>query len=236
MKSEIKIKSFKGSVKDVDTKGRTVTGYFSTWGFDAAGLPLPDSDGDVMMRGAFEKTLSQNGPGSANRIWHLFNHDTGKPIGKPSVLREDEKGLYFETTFPDTALANDILKLYETGAITEHSIGYNVIQARDEGNYQLLQEVRLWEGSSVLWGANENTPTTGIKAEEFQMKTNLLNELLHNGTLSDETFEMIEKLLKDIQAMFKGTGDNETEKQPETMIPTSDPEGKVKMLYHLLNR
>jgi len=47
---------------------------------------------------------------------------------------------------------------------------------------------------------------------------------------------MIEKLLKDIQAMFKGTGDNEPEKQPETMIPTSDPEGKVKMLYHLLNR
>jgi HK97 family phage prohead protease len=146
-----------------------------------------DSDGDVMQRGAFTKTLSQNGTTGANRIWHLFNHDTGKPIGKPTVLKEDEKGLYFETRFPDTVLANDILKLYQSGSITEHSIGFNIIQARNEGSYQLIQEVRLWEGSSVLWGANEYTPTTGIKAEEFAMKTNLLNELMRNGTLSDET-------------------------------------------------
>lgn len=236
MKHDIKIKAFGGCVKDVDTKGRTVTGYFSTWGFDAAGNPVPDSDGDVMMAGAFSKTLAQNGPESANRIWHLFNHDTGKPIGKPSVLKEDEKGLYFETTFPDTVLANDILKLYESKAVTEHSIGFNIIQSRDEGDYQLLQEIRLWEGSSVLWGANENTPTTGIKAEEFQMKTNLLNELLRNGTLSDETFEMIEKLLKDIQAMFKGTGDNEPEKQPEPVIATGDPEAVKLTFYKLLNR
>ena len=234
MAKEIKIKSFKGEVKDVDQKGRTVTGYFSTWGFDSTGVPLPDSDGDVIMRGAFAKTLQQNGPDAANRIWHLFNHNSSNPINKPSVLIEDEKGLYFETNFPDTVLANDILKLYDAGAITEHSIGYNVIQARDEINYTLLQEVRLWEGSSVLWGANENTPTTGIKAEDFQMQTNILNELLRNGTLSDETFEKIEKLLKDIQAIFKGTSDPEPPKEPEKPA-TGDPEAMKLTFYKFLN-
>ena len=229
----INIKAFGGHIKDVDTKGRTVTGYFATWGFTPDGLPVPDSDGDVIMKGAFSKTLAQNGPGATNRIWHLFNHDTGKPISKPSVLTEDDKGLYFETRFPDTHLANDILKLYEKGDITEHSIGYNVIQARDEGNYRLLQEIRLWEGSSVLWGANENTPTTGIKAEEFQVKTNLLNELLRNGELSDETFEMIEKLLKDIRAM-KDSG--KTDPEPETKEATGDPEAMKLNFYKLLNR
>jgi len=235
METNIKIKS-NGQVKDVDRKGRTVTGYFSTWGVTDTGVAIIDSDGDAIMKGAFSKTLSMNGPEAANRIWHLFNHDTGKPITKPLVLREDEKGLYFESKFPDTVLANDILKLYETGAITEHSIGFNVIQSRDEGQYNLLQEIRLWEGSSVLWGANEDTPTVGIKAEEFQMKTNLLNELMRNGMLSDETFEMIEKLLKDIQAMFKATGEPEPEAEPEQTLATGDPEAVKINFYKLLNR
>lgn len=235
METQIKIKSFKGQVKDVDAKGRIVTGYFSTWGYDDIGNPKPDSDGDVIMKGAFAKTLQMNGPETGNRIWHLFNHDTGKPIGKPSILKEDEKGLYFETAFPDTVLANDVLKLYEAGAITEHSIGFNTIQARNENSYTLLQELRLWEGSSVLWGANENTPTTGIKSEEFLVKTNLLNELLRNGTLSDETFEMIEKLLKDIRAIFKSdSGNTEANKEPEQKA-TGRPEAMKINFYKLLN-
>ncbi len=225
METNIILKSFGGSVKDVDRKGRTVTGYFSTWGYLPTGQPMPDSDGDVMDKGAFSKTLQMNGPESGNRIWHLFNHDTGKPIGKPTTLKEDATGLYFETKFPDTVLANDILKLYESGSITEHSIGFNIIQSRNESNYQLIQEVRLWEGSSVLWGANENTPVTGLKAEEFTIKTNLLNELMRNGTLSDETFEMIEKLLKDIQAIFK-SGEPE-ENKPEIKTATGVPEVEI---------
>lgn len=225
-----------GFVKDVDRRKRIVTGYFSTWGIKDDGTIEVDSDGDVVLKGAFTKTIQQNGPEGGNRIWMLMNHDTSRPINKPYKLLEDNIGGYFESKIPDTTLGNDTLTLYEEKAITEHSMGYNVIQSRDEGQYNALMEIRMWEFSPVLWGANEHTPTTGIKTCEFEMKTKILDSLLHNGTLSDETFEMIEKLLKDIQAMFKGTGDNETEKQPEIMIPTSDPEGKIKMLYHLLNR
>lgn len=235
METNIKIKSFGGQVKDVDTKGRTVTGYFSTWGYNMEGHPDPDSDNDVMGNGAFTKTIQQNGPGAANRIWHLFNHDTGKPLAKPTVLKEDNTGLYFETRFPDTVLANDILKLYQSGSITEHSIGFNIIQARQENGYQLIQEVRLWEGSSVLWGANENTPVTGMKSADFEMKTNLLNELMRNGTLSDETFLTIEKLLKDIQAIFKASSDPEPAK-PEPAATCKTEAQQLTEFYKYLNR
>lgn len=204
---EIIIKSG-GQVKDVDIKGRTVTGYFSTWGYGPAGEPVPDSDGEIIELGAFSKTLSQNGPTGANRIWHLFNHNASMPIGKPSVLIEDNKGLYFETTFPDTALANDTLKLYEAGAITEHSIGFNVIQSRNENDYKLLQEVRLWEGSSVLWGANADTPFLGVKSEQLAV----LDALMRNGTMTDETFIMLEKLLNDYKQQ---RGEPAQEPQPE---------------------
>lgn len=194
---DIQIKSVIGAVKDVDKSKRIVTGYFSTF------TQEPDSDNDVMDYKAFDNTLAMNGPNASNRIWHLFNHSAGSPINKPYLLQVDAKGLYFETRFPDTKLANDTLVLYQEGAITEHSIGFNIIQARQEGSYQLIQEVRLWEGSSVLWGANQFTPTTGLKAEQYEVQSKLLDTLLHNGNLSDEMFMQIEQLLKDIKEMFR---------------------------------
>lgn len=223
-----------GFVKDVDKRKRIVTGYFSTWGFKADGTVEVDSDGDVIQRGAFAKTIAQNGPMGANRIWSVFNHDLSKPINKPHVLKEDEIGGYFEMKYPNTILANDLLTLYEEGAITEHSMGYNVIQQRKEQNYNILQEIRMWEFSPVLWGANEHTPTTGIKTSEIEMKMKLLDGLLRDGDFSDETFLMIEKMLQDIKTIFS-PGEPEAEK-PKTKEPTSDPEGLVLNFYKQLNK
>lgn len=192
-----------GIVKDVDKTKRIVTGYFAAFG------SVPDSDNDVIDRTAFDNTLKMCGPQAGNRIWHLFNHSTSSPINKPFVLKTDDFGLYYETKFPDTTLGNDTLTLYQEKAITEHSIGFNIIQARTNEmsmqgkEYQLIQEVRLWEGSSVLWGANENTPFLGMKSEEFEIKTKLLDNLLHNGNLSDEMFLQLEKMLQDLKIMFK---------------------------------
>ena len=171
---------------------------------------------------AFAQTLKMSGPEGANRIWHLFNHSTSSPINKPYLLKTDDFGLYFETKFPDTKIANDILTLYQEKAITEHSIGFNIIQARQEqsigGTYQLIQEVRLWEGSSVLWGANQNTPTVGMKAEDFAMKASILDNLLHNGDLSDEMFEQLEKMLQDIKTLFR-TSEPEPEQKATPCVP-----------------
>lgn len=197
-----------GYIKDVDMSKRYVTGYLSTWGELANGVIEVDSDGDVMQKGAFAKTIAMNGPNAANRIWHLFNHSHAHPINKFSQLFEDEIGLGYGTKFPDTKWATDILVLHQEKAITEHSIGFNIIQSRqertqDNRSYQVIQEVRLWEGSSVLWGANQFTPTTGIKTEEMEIKTKVLDSLLHNGNLSDEMFMQIEQLLKDIKEMFR---------------------------------
>jgi len=217
----------KGAVKDVS--GRTVTGYYASWGAladdDSPASMWIDSDGDVFAPDAFNKTIAQNGPAGANRIWHLFNHNFGSAINKPKVLQADNFGVYFETVFPETTLGNDTLKLYEAGAITEHSVMFNIIQSRmnersmQGEEYQLIQEVRMWEGSSVLWGANSNTPTMGIKSEQAEAQIKLLDSLMHNGTFSDETFLMIEKLLSDIKMIYKGTSEPEPDQ-----IPITEPE------------
>lgn len=195
----LQFKNIQESVKDIDTTGRTVTGYFSSFG-------NVDADGDVIVRGAFDRTLRERGPDGKNRIMHLWQHDPYRVIGKPSVLKEDNRGLYFETYFPDTTLGNDTLKLYEAEIINEHSIGFRVISSEEKDGYTQLNEIMLWEGSSVTFGANEDTPATGIKSI-FKDDTNLQKEIdriqkfLRKGDVTDETFQMLEYKLEQLKLL-----------------------------------
>ena len=55
-----------GAIKDVDVQTGIVTGYFSVFG-------NLDSDGDIVLPGAFKKTIKENGPDSSKpRILHLY--------------------------------------------------------------------------------------------------------------------------------------------------------------------
>jgi HK97 family phage prohead protease len=74
---------------------RTITVYYSAFG-------NVDSDGDIIMPGAFTKSIKENGPGAKNRIWHLFNHSTDKPVSKPKELIEDAFGLRAVVKMPNT--------------------------------------------------------------------------------------------------------------------------------------
>lgn len=129
--------------KDIDIQGRIVKGYFSV--FDNV-----DSDGDIIRKGAYEKTLKAN----RSRIQHLWQHNPHMPIGKLQELKEDSKGLYFESKLSDTALGNDVLKLYKEGIIREHSVGFEV-KDQIQSDHREITEIKLWEGSTVTWGANE---------------------------------------------------------------------------------
>jgi uncharacterized protein len=187
-----------GLIQDVDTAKRIVTGFYTSTG-------TVDSDDDIFVEGAFKKTLSENGPTAKNRIWHLWNHDTDKPISKPYLLEEQAKGVYFETRFPRHPIADMALALYQDGSITEHSVGFFTI--KEESNQKgisLLKEVRMLEGSSVLWGANENTPTVGLKSEILQKNILNLEKLLKNGNFtSDEVFNLIEIEIEKIKTSIK---------------------------------
>ena len=160
--------SLRLQIKDVDGKKGIVTGYFSD--FNSI-----DSDGDIIKPGAFQKSISQNGPQSSKpRIKHLLNHDSSKPLGVLEVLKEDTKGLYYESRLGTHSLGVDFIKMVDSGLISEHSIGfqtvkYNQLKPWNEWKQgeaaRELTELKLYEGSSLTaWGANMNTPLTGLKS------------------------------------------------------------------------
>ena len=190
-------KAVSNSIKDIDAKQRTIVAYASIFG-------NIDSDDDIIQSGAYTKTIQENGPKGKNRVWHLMNHDTYLPITKPFDLMEDGKGLMFYSKFPETTLGNDTLKLYEAGHLTEHSVWIRIVKAMDQvidtKNIRLISEVMLMEVSSVLWGANEMAQTVAVKSiSELNRRIESGNNIMRNGTLSDEGFKRLETELTEIK-------------------------------------
>lgn len=198
----IEYKGMPGGFKDVDGGGRIITGYFSSFN-------NKDSDGDIIQKGAFKKTIAERGPEGAKLIRHLQDHDTLKAVGSIKVLQEDNFGLYFESKIGSHTLGNDYLSMCKDELITSHSIGFSTIkEQKQDASTNLMTELKLFEGSGIQFlAANQNTPVTGFKSFEdlFAMAKKLDNALKGNGlTYTDETYIVLEERLKSI---YKSIGE-----------------------------
>jgi len=197
------------AVKDVDLKTGVVCGYF-------AAFNNIDSGYDRILQGAFKKTIQERGPNGTKQIKHIKQHDQNLPIGYINILKEDDFGLYFESKMSATELGQDVLLQYHEKIYNEHSIGYRVMkESRVEdanGNFLCwdLSELKLWEGSTVLWGMNANTPVTALKSLNREDQVAELDKrmakclaILKVGSLSDATLETAEIELLKLNEEFK---------------------------------
>ncbi len=202
-------------LKDVDTKNGIVVGYFAS--FDNI-----DSDGDVFVKGAFSKTIKENGPSGTGRIQHLLQHDVLTPIGKIQSIEEDAKGLRFESKMSSTTKGQDTLTLYAEGILREHSVGFQTIvqeQVEKGDQYNEIREVKLWEGSTVTWGANSQTPFEGFKSDNPQETLSVISRLkasLRLG-LTDETLKSIEIYLTQLEQSLKSRKEHSEPSQEQLL-------------------
>jgi len=206
-------------LKDIDEGQGIITAYVSIFG-------NIDSDGDMVMPGAFTKTIGERG----TRMKHLWQHSAWDIIGIPNAMNEDQKGLLVNSKFGSDTFSQDKFKQHADGLITEFSIGYQNIQTNEvktDEPYTELIELKLWEYSSVTWGANSLTHIVEAKGD---VETNLksindrmdkLTKALKNGHYTDETCEQFEIELKQIQTIYneliKGDqpGDEPTTHEPD---------------------
>ncbi len=208
-------KSLVGKAADVDLKSRTVKGFFASFN-------TVDDGGDIIRYGAFAKSLNERGVNSSKpRIKHLLNHNPAQAIGSLVVLEEKAEGLYYESVLGTFTLAQDVLKMYQDGIITEHSIGYQTVKSTQTSDgYRSLDELKLWEGSSLTaWGMNENTPV--VKSlDDVNRYINRLNDwekAVKNGTYSDETIVMLDNMLMQMKAMLTEVISLKVEKPIESL-------------------
>lgn len=151
---ENKQMEFPLSLDDVAEDG-TFTGYASV--FD-----VTDNHNDVVVKGAFNRTLNEN-----NNVKLLWQHRMDEPIGVISHLSEDARGLYIEgKLLLDVGRGKEAYSLLKSGAINGLSIGYSVVDYDVDGHSgtRLLKDINLWEVSLVTFPANELAGVTTIKS------------------------------------------------------------------------
>jgi HK97 family phage prohead protease len=206
-------KSFEANVKDVDSKKGEVSGYFSAFG-------MVDSDGDIMMPGAFKRSIQDWGPEAKGRVKHLLNHDPSQPLGKIMELKEDSYGLYYRSQVGTHRLGQDFIKMVESGLIGEHSIGFRTLREQKSDSANEIHEVMLFEGSSLTaWGANEYTPILGIKSldecTKIQEQIKTFEKFIRNSDVTDETIELcLIKVRQLAQAIEKTSSTKAVEETP----------------------
>lgn len=217
------------TIKDVDTTTRRVKVVISRLG-------NLDSDNDVMDAGAYTKTIKERGPKGANLTWHLTDHNPSlkSAIGKFKELYIEGSDVIGVTDIPATTLGNDMLELYKTGHINQHSVGFSTVKSEisktGDKEHRVIKEVILYEGSAVLWGANDQTPTLTVgksltkeQVEEDYFATlkevNNLAKLFKTGHLSDDTFELLEIRLKRATDKLKQLFDLHTQPADNAVEP-----------------
>lgn len=191
-------------IKDMDGDKREVAVYLAKFG-------NVDSDNDVIQKGAFKKSIQERGPmaPSNRKIAFLRHHDWEKQIGVFSKLQEDDNGLFAVGRLGTSTMGEDAWRDYQDGIIKEHSVGFQRVTDKTKwvkdtsnpaGGFTLLQEVKLWEGSAVTFGANELTNVVEImKSEQKKSFIDRISEDLQtvikalvNGKGSDERLYELE--------------------------------------------
>jgi HK97 family phage prohead protease len=129
----------------VDADGR-FAGYASVFG-------RVDTGGDMVMPGAFAKSLARRG----DRIRLLFQHDPKEPVGRWESITEDGHGLFVRGLLvPGVPRADALMRLIGQGALDGLSIGFRTVKATRENGHRKLWQIDLFEISIVTFPMMED--------------------------------------------------------------------------------
>ena len=144
------------SIKAVGSEG-VFEGYGSVFG-------NTDSYGDVVMPGAFARSIEEKGAGGVAMLWQ---HNGGEPIGVWTEVREDDRGLFMRGELNmETQRGREANALMRQGAIKGLSIGFMVRSEEhdNEAGVVRLTDVDLWEVSVVTFPANAEAQISAFKS------------------------------------------------------------------------
>jgi len=196
------------SVMDVDMVKKTVKAVWSR-------MYNTDLDRDIIVPEAYTKTIAECGPTGKNMIWSLVDHNASfkSALGKPKELYVEGDKLVAVTKIVDTTIGEDMIKMYNEGLINQHSIGFATVKSEYDSNTEVrtIKELKLYEGSAVLWGANPDTPTLEMmkSIEPAKLKKSLTDRLsrlaksFRHGNFTDETFSLMEIEIEQIKQQIE---------------------------------
>jgi HK97 family phage prohead protease len=128
--------------------------------------------------GAFSRALQEK-----QDVRCLFNHDPNQLLGRTAAgtmkLKQDDAGLYFDCTPPDTQLGRDVVTLVKRGDVTGASFAFTVTKqtvTEEENNgktirTRTIEDVDLFDASPVTYpaytGTDANVRTMEMRSSMF---------------------------------------------------------------------
>ena len=138
------------------TADRKVKGYAIVWG-------SKNDYNEIVLKGATLNSLNARGIGSTsgNPILVLNQHRQTEPLCRPTILQEDDYGLYFEgDIIGGVSYADEAVNQVSQGVLRQLSYGFNYIWDKTEydatNDAYILKEIKLGEISLVTFSSDEN--------------------------------------------------------------------------------
>lgn len=260
-----KAKTLEKAVKDVDLEKRTVTGMFNSYFYIDSDLDmlLPGAAAKSIQERGVGSTKGNRIKHLKDHDWskNIARLDVLEERTVEINGRELE-GIYHESFYPESTDSTDQLIKVQAGLYDARSIGFEYMNielveqgsddyekylamainpevAEEAGFFWAVKEIRLWEGSDVSFGANELTPTLGMKSISKDLlqrqlfdKLDACKGLMKTGKLSDEGFHQLDMEIKQIKSYistfaevqsFKKDAGKPASRQPDN---TEKPNGK----------
>ena len=158
-----KSKEFKNinPILDFDVEGK-VEAVFSVFN-------TVDSDGDVVLPDSIKSGFGDKG------VAMVWGHDWKDVIGRGEIVTDNDKAVFKGEFIMDTKEAERYNIVKAMGDLQQWSFGYEVVDS-EKGAFQkdgfetqdvrYLKELRVWEVSPVLVGANQETYTLAVKEDQ----------------------------------------------------------------------
>lgn len=155
------------------TEDRKIKGYAIVWG-------SKNDYNEIILKGATVNSLNARGVGSAagNPILVLNQHRQSEPLCRPTILQEDDYGLYFEGDIIDNVqYANEAIEQVRQSVLRQISYGFNYIWDKveydAENDAYILKEIKLGEISLVTFSSDENAQ---LRSFNQVQQDNILNK------------------------------------------------------------
>lgn len=201
------------------------SGYASTFG-------NIDGAGDIIVEGAFTKTLQEN-----PNVKLLWQHDTWQVVGSILEMRQDSKGLYITSRLNlGTKMGREAYALLKAGDIDSMSIGYRVIDSDYDSKKDIrtLKEVFLAEVSLVTFPANKQAKIMSVKSIEKADSLSDIEDILKNKGFSNKQSKALVARIKSL-AMAQRDVDVETQRDATNTTSAEDFIQSIKSLIKEIN-
>lgn len=174
-------------IKAMDDETGEFEGYGSVFGGE------PDSYGDVIVAGAYSKTIAAHkSRGTMPKL--CWQHDIGEVIGKWLSMEEDDYGLKVHGKLNmGVQRGREAHALLKEGDIDGLSIGYTIPRGGvdEKDGIWYLKEIDLFEVSVVSIGACDRATVAAVKAQKAHQE--ITEKLKAGDRLTEREFEMLLK-------------------------------------------